>query len=327
MQSLKCPSCTHCLCFNIGGVGINPLYSMLVDLVGQSSIASSTALPPQLPINHNSFFEKHSTLLPLPSILLIWSVKSLDDAYLYPQLLQLAATHRSSSILENSQFKIILAVTGGDEPLQTSSDNMILCDFDNTFQDIIRAPFPSTSVKLSQDDRHTTTNTRNVTANSTNGGHSTPCCVIEKSHISSAMIQKYLFPMQQQQQKQQTSGRDCLSIPLVVAQRAGDHEADTCNEGLLKTPPPSPSHASPSPSINSSTITKTSTGSSTKHTQNELSHTAPVPSPHQQVHGVVDTASTVAFVCGPPGLTEDVVRMLIEDCSLERDAVYTERWW
>jgi hypothetical protein len=35
----------------------------------------------------------------------------------------------------------------------------------------------------------------------------------------------------------------------------------------------------------------------------------------------------VAFVCGPPSLTDDMVRMLTSDCSFAKENVFTESWW
>jgi hypothetical protein len=215
---------------------------MMIDLVAASTPTSSS----------------FSSDTHIPSILLIWSVKSLADAYLLPDLLKLAGLSVSMSLLNDHKFKIVIAVTGGDdeETPDNSSDNFLLCEFSNVFESIIRPP--------SSSEEH--------------GGmdgdvsHSPLACVIEYTRVTSSMIQKHL--------------ESFATVP-----RGG--ACSLCSDEDLYQ------FSTSSDKKDVATTTTTTTASA---------------------------SATVAFVCGPPSLTDNVIAMLIKDCALSPEDVLTERW-
>ena len=148
----------------------------------------------------------------VPSILLIWSVRSMSEAFLLPQLLKLSTSSTKSNVLLKNKIRIIVTVTE-EESSEKSSDNVILYEFSNTFRDIIH-------FKCSQDVNDETSDS----------------CIIEKSRISSSLILNHM---------------------------------QSCGVG----------------------------------------------------------AFPVAFVCGPPSFSTDIVTMLTADCNFSLDNVFTESWW
>ena len=77
-----------------GGVGINPLYSMLLQLAATDSCASDAVAQPSVPF-----------------VTLLWSVRTLNDAFLLPQLRTLARWAGASCSPLAGRLKLVLSVT------------------------------------------------------------------------------------------------------------------------------------------------------------------------------------------------------------------------
>lgn len=111
---------TNKVLFVAGGVGINPLYSMLLEMSCVHSISPqmtsfSPSLPRTPPPSSSSLSAPFSS--PYISCLLVWSVRSLQDAaFLLPQLSQLAYDASDSG-----QLQVILTVTGGEDEVADQS--------------------------------------------------------------------------------------------------------------------------------------------------------------------------------------------------------------
>ena len=77
-----------------GGVGINPLYSMLLQLAATGGCASNAVTQPSFPF-----------------VTLLWSVRTLNDAFLLPQLRALAHWAGAACSPLAGRLKLVLTVT------------------------------------------------------------------------------------------------------------------------------------------------------------------------------------------------------------------------
>lgn len=167
---------TDTVCFIAGGVGVNPLFAMILELMeGTYRVNEPTA-------------ENTSLMRKSRSILLVWSVKSLSDAYLLPQLIKLSSSSSSAVSKYVNELKIVVTLTG-EEATESSSDNSILLEFSNTLQDVVSARVQPLSPE------NLTTTRSSGGEKSGEGGSVQPeasCVTVESARITPALLQTHL---------------------------------------------------------------------------------------------------------------------------------------
>lgn len=168
---------TDTVCFIAGGVGINPLFAMTLELMQGSHRGIN-------PKGDDTYLLKKSR-----SILLMWSVKSMSDAYLLPELIKLSSIDASSVSRHENEIKIVVTVTGEDSKI-SSSDNSILLEFSNTFQDIVGAhsqpQYLETDTMTSRSDGNQEEAVKPEVS----------CVTVERGRVSPALLQTHLSSLQ-----------------------------------------------------------------------------------------------------------------------------------
>jgi predicted ferric reductase len=101
-----------------GGVGINPLYSMLLQLAATGGRLSK-------PEMHGCSSSSSASVSLQPHVTLLWSIRTLQDAFLLPQLRALASSVGGSDSPLAGRLRLILALT---RQRAAADEGIGLCD-------------------------------------------------------------------------------------------------------------------------------------------------------------------------------------------------------